>query len=221
MNTILISGMALAAVLCGPAAALAAPSPEDAAFIFNTFSFLANGALVFAMAIGFCMLEAGMVRTKSTSAICVKNVGLFSLAGVTYAIIGYNLMYNGVDGGVIGSLGLFDTPDPATETAEGGYAGASDWFFQVVFVATTASIVSGSVAERVRVIPFLIVIAVLVALIYPTQGSLVVGRRLAQRTRVLGLRWLHDRALRRPAGARSQASSCWVPVAASSRPTDG
>ncbi len=171
MKTILIPGAALAAVLFGPATALAAPSPEDTAFIFNTFSFLANGALVFAMAIGFCMLEAGMVRTKSTSAICVKNVGLVSLAGVTYAIIGYNLMYSGVDGGLIGSLGLFDTPDPATETAEGGYAGASDWFFQVVFVATTASIVSGSVAERVRVIPFLIVIAVLVALIYPIQGS--------------------------------------------------
>ncbi len=171
MKTILISGAASAAALLGPTAALAGPSPDDAAFIFNTFSFLANGALVFAMAIGFCMLEAGMVRTKSTSAICVKNVGLFSLAGVTYAIIGYNLMYNGVDGGIFGSPGLFDTPDPAAESAEGGYAGASDWFFQVVFVATTASIVSGAVAERVRVIPFLIVITVLVALIYPIQGA--------------------------------------------------
>jgi Amt family ammonium transporter len=112
-----------------------------------------------------------MVRTKSTSAICVKNIGLFSIAGVTYAIVGYNLMYSGVDGGFIGSLGLFDAPDPAAEAAEGGYAAASDWFFQVVFVATTASIVSGAVAERVRVIPFLLVIAVLVAVIYPVQGA--------------------------------------------------
>ncbi len=170
MKTFLVSGAAVAAVLFGPAVASAA-SPEDAAFIFNTLSFLANGALVFAMAIGFCMLEAGMVRTKSTSAICVKNIGLFSIAGVTYAIVGYNLMYSGVDGGFVGSLGLFDTPDPAAEAADGGYAAASDWFFQVVFVATTASIVSGAVAERVRVIPFLLVIAVLVAVIYPIQGA--------------------------------------------------
>ena len=171
MKTFLVSGAAVAAVLFGPAAASAAASPEDAAFIFNTLSFLANGALVFAMAIGFCMLEAGMVRTKSTSAICVKNIGLFSIAGVTYAVVGYNLMYSGVDGGFVGSLGLFDTPDPAAEAADGGYAAASDWFFQVVFVATTASIVSGAVAERVRVLPFLLVIAVLVAVIYPIQGA--------------------------------------------------
>ena len=171
MKTFLVSGAAVAAVLFGPAAASAAASPEDAAFIFNTLSFLANGALVFAMAIGFCMLEAGMVRTKSTSAICVKNIGLFSIAGVTYAVVGYNLMYSGVDGGFVGSLGLFDTPDPAAEAADGGYAAASDWFFQVVFVATTASIVSGAVAERVRVVPFLLVIAVLVAVIYPIQGA--------------------------------------------------
>ncbi len=170
MRTSLVSGAAAAVVLFVPAAALAA-QPEETAFIFNTLSFLANGALVFAMALGFCMLEAGMVRTKSTSAICVKNVGLFSIAGVTYAIIGYNLMYSGVDGGWIGSLGLFDTPDPAAETADGGHAAASDWFFQVVFVATAASIVSGAVAERVRVLPFLLVIAVLVALIYPIQGA--------------------------------------------------
>ncbi len=160
-----------AVVLFGPAMASAATSPEDTAFIFNTLSFLANGALVFAMALGFCMLEAGMVRTKSTSAICVKNIGLFSIAGVTYAIIGYGLMYDGVEGGFIGSLGPFDAPDPAAEAAGGGYAAASDWFFQVVFVATAASIVSGAVAERVRVIPFLLVIAVLVAVIYPIQGA--------------------------------------------------
>ena len=196
MKLFLVSGVAVAAVLLGPAAALAAPSPEDAAFIFNTLSFLANGALVFAMAIGFCMLEAGMVRSKSTSAICVKNIGLFSIAGVTYAIVGYNLMYNGVDGGFIGSLGLFDTPDPASEASDGGYAAASDWFFQVVFVATTASIVSGSVAERVRVLPFVLVIAVLVAVIYPIQGAWSWGRRLAERIGLLRFRRLYDRALR-------------------------
>ncbi len=171
MKSFLVSGAVLVASLLTATAANAAPSPEEAAFVFNTLSFLANGALVFAMALGFCMLEAGMVRTKSTSAICVKNVALFSVAGISYAIIGYNLMYNGVDGGLIGSLGLFDTPDPEMETADGGYAAASDWFFQVVFVATAASIVSGAVAERVRVLPFLIVITVLVAVIYPIQGA--------------------------------------------------
>ena len=144
---------------------------QDIEFIFNTFSFLVNGILVMLMAAGFCMLEAGMVRTKSVATICTKNIALYSIAGVLYFLLGYNLMYSGVDGGFIGSFSLFDVADPSTETSEGGYAGASDWFFQMVFVATAASIVSGAVAERVKLWHFMVVVVVLTAIIYPIQGS--------------------------------------------------
>ena len=144
---------------------------QDIAFIFNTFSFLVNGILVMLMAAGFCMLEAGMVRSKSVATICTKNIVLYSVAGILYFLIGYNLMYSGVDGGFIGSFSLFEVADPATESAEGGYAGASDWFFQMVFVATAASIVSGAVAERVKLMSFLAIVVVLTAIIYPIQGS--------------------------------------------------
>ena len=144
---------------------------QDIEFIFNTFSFLVNGILVMLMAAGFCMLEAGMVRTKSVATICTKNIAIYSIAGVLYFLLGYNLMYSGVDGGFIGSFSLFDVADPSTETSEGGYAGASDWFFQMVFVATAASIVSGAVAERVKLWPFMVVVVVLTAIIYPIQGS--------------------------------------------------
>ncbi len=172
MNPCLVLGAVAAAFLVGPTTALAAATPAETAFIFNTVSFLLNGALVCAMAVGFCMLEVGMVRTKSAGAICMKKIGLYALAAVTYALFGYNLMYDGVDGGYIGSLSLFEVADPATETAEGSaYSGASDWFFQMVFVGTVASIVSGAVAERVRVTAFLWVALVIVAVIYPVQGS--------------------------------------------------
>ena len=144
---------------------------QDIAFIFNTFSFLINGILVMLMAAGFCMLEAGMVRSKSVATICTKNITLYSLAGLLYFFVGYNLMYDGVDGGFIGTPSLFDVADPATEGSGGGYAGASDWFFQMVFVATAASIVSGAVAERVKLWSFMIIVLVLTAIIYPIQGS--------------------------------------------------
>jgi Amt family ammonium transporter len=144
---------------------------QDIVFIFNTFSFLVNGILVMLMAAGFCMLEAGMVRTKSVATICTKNIVLYSMAGMLYFLVGYNLMYSGVDGGFIGTFSPFDVADPATETSEGGYAGASDWFFQMVFVATAASIVSGAVAERVKLWPFIAVVVGLTAIIYPIQGS--------------------------------------------------
>ena len=144
---------------------------QDIAFIFNTFSFLINGILVMLMAAGFCMLEAGMVRSKSVATICTKNITLYSLAGLLYFFVGYNLMYDGVDGGFIGSISMFDVADPSTEGSGGGYAGASDWFFQMVFVATAASIVSGAVAERVKLWSFMIIVLVLTAIIYPIQGS--------------------------------------------------
>ena len=144
---------------------------EEVAFIFNTFSFLVNGFLVMLMAAGFCMLESGMVKTKTVATICLKNITLYSMAGIMFFLVGYNLMYAGVDGGWMGGFSLFDVPSPDAESVEGGYAAASDWFFQMVFVATAASIVSGAVAERVKVFAFFIVVLALVAIIYPIQGA--------------------------------------------------
>ena len=145
-----------------------AVSPE-VAYILNTFLFLVCGFLVMFMAAGFCMLEAGQVRSKNTAVICLKNIGLFSIAGLMYYLIGYNLMYDGVDGGYLGSFSLFDRSSEVD--LETGYAAASDWYFQMVFVATTASIVSGALAERILIWPFFLFIALLTAFIYPIAGS--------------------------------------------------
>lgn len=161
----------------GVSPAYAAVSSE-AAFVFNTFSFLICGALVMWMAAGFAMLESGLVRGKNTATICLKNVTLYSISCLTFYLVGYDLMYTDVSG-FMGSLSLFwsadDSAARAGEFAEGSYAAASDWYFQVVFVATAASIVSGTVAERVRLWPFLAFVFVLTAVIYPIQGSWVWG----------------------------------------------
>ena len=121
------------------------------------------------MAAGFCMLEAGQVRSKNTAVICLKNIGLFSIAGIMYYLIGYNLMYDGVDGGYLGSFSMFDRSSEVD--IETGYAAASDWYFQMVFVATTASIVSGALAERILIWPFFLFIALLTGFVYPIAGS--------------------------------------------------
>jgi len=143
-------------------------SPE-VAYILNTFLFLVCGFLVMFMAAGFCMLEAGQVRSKNTAVICLKNIGLFSIAGLMYYLVGYNLMYDGVDGGYLGSFSMFDR---STEVdLKTGYAASSDWFFQMVFVATTASIVSGALAERILIWPFFLFVALLAGFIYPIAGS--------------------------------------------------
>ena len=118
-------------------------------FVFNTLLFLIGGFLVMWMAAGFAMLEAGLVRTKNVSMQCLKNIMLYSVAGLMYWVIGYNLMYTGVDGGFMGSFGFgYDWPG-AGASAGGDYSVASDWFFQMVFCATTSSIVSGTLAERI------------------------------------------------------------------------
>ena len=154
----------------------------ETAFVFNTFSFLFHGALVMWMAAGFAMLESGLVRAKNTAAICLKNMMLYSIAGIMYYLIGYALMYVDVSG-FIGSfsflyntsaaeLSLLDGDETAVgAVVDNGYSVMSDWFFQMVFVATAASIVSGTLAERIKVWPFLIFTAVLTAIIYPIQGS--------------------------------------------------
>ncbi|MEM1401253.1 MAG: ammonium transporter, partial [Pseudomonadota bacterium] len=157
----------------------------EVAFIFNTFSFLVSGVLVMWMAAGFAMLESGLVRTKNTAAICLKNIALYSIAGIMYYLVGYSLMYTDVNGGYIGSFALLynpsdvelallggaEEPEALAAVVDQGYSSMSDWFFQMVFVATAASIVSGTLAERIKIWPFLIFVVVLTGILYPITGS--------------------------------------------------
>jgi len=165
----------LAAALTLTAAPAFAEVSSETAYIFNTFSFLFNGALVMFMAAGFAMLESGLVRSKNTATICLKNITLYAVAGIMFYAVGYNLMYMDVTG-YIGSFMPWAADDAAAlvETGanfEAGYSASSDWFFQMVFVATAASIVSGTVAERIKLWPFLIFCVVLTSFIYPIQGA--------------------------------------------------
>ncbi len=143
---------------------------SETAFVFNTLLFLMGGFLVMFMAAGFAMLEAGLVRSKNVSMQCLKNIGLYSIAGIMYWCVGYSLMYTNVNGGWIGSFMPYSWPAAGTAN-EGDYSVGSDWFFQMVFCATTASIVSGTIAERIKLWPFLIFVALLTGLIYPIAGS--------------------------------------------------
>lgn len=137
-------------------------------YVFNTLLFLIGGFLVMWMAAGFAMLEAGLVRTKNVSMQCLKNISLYSVAGIMFWAVGYQLMYGITEGGFIGKFALMAFEEASAET---GYSAASDWFFQMVFCATTASIVSGALAERIKFWPFLIFTAFLTGLIYPIIGS--------------------------------------------------
>jgi Amt family ammonium transporter len=138
------------------------------AYAVDTFYFLVMGVLVMFMAPGFAMLEAGMVRSKNTSEILTKNVALFSIASIMYLAVGYNIMYGG-DGLLLGAENTVDEV-----MASGGdtyYSARSDFFFQVVFVATAMSIISGAVAERMKLWAFLLFAVVMTGFIYPMQGS--------------------------------------------------
>ena len=189
-RTLAIAAVALGAVglfAARPAIANAAVDGETA-FVLNTFAFLVWGALVMWMCAGFTMLEAGSVRTKNAAMICLKNIGLYSIAGLAYFIIGYNLMYGDLLGGFIGEFKLLygasanevalvgaaegeAAAAAAAVVAEQEYATMSDWFFQMVFVATTASIISGAIAERVKLLSFFIFTLVLTAVLYPVVGA--------------------------------------------------
>ncbi len=234
-----------AVAVATPAVAQEVGVNAEIAFVFNSFAFLFAGVLVMLMAAGFCMLEAGLVRSKNTATICLKNIAIYSLAGIAYYVIGYHLMYTGVEklaedgtpealNGLIGSFQFLYNPADAevalkaltgieidgesaetlaagvtavTEAisalslegitaptgditeeaanaylaaatdavvpvvADNGYASQSDWYFQMVFVAAAASIVSGTVAERLKLWPFLIFTTILTGIIYPIQGS--------------------------------------------------
>ncbi len=157
-----------------PALALAEDAPvSEMSYILNTFSFLIMGVLVMWMAAGFGMLESGLVRSKNVATICLKNISLFGIAGILFYLSGYNLMYAGVDGGYMGSFGLWAADDAAALGGDysAGYSAASDWFFQMVFCGAACSIVSGCVAERIKLWSFLLFCAILCGLIYPIQGS--------------------------------------------------
>ena len=135
----------------------------EVGFIFNTLLFLICGFLVMFMAAGFAMLESGMVTSKSVSVICAKNIGLFSIAGIMFWLVGYNLAY-GIDPG--GYIGKF-IPWADGSKIDTGYSDGSDWYFQMVFCATTVSIVSGTMAERIKLWPFFVFAAILSGIIYP------------------------------------------------------
>ncbi len=150
------------------AAAATAPMP-DTTFVFNTLLFLIMGMVVMFMAAGFCMLEAGFVRSKNAATICLKNIALYAIATVMVWLVGYNLIYGDNPTGWIGTLKLWAADDSAA--LDTGYAAGSDWFFQMVFVATAASIVSGTLAERIRLWPFFVFTIALTGFIYPIQAS--------------------------------------------------
>ena len=180
MFKINLKSMSLAAVfglLATPA--LAQEVPEHGVYILNSLLFLMAGFLVMFMACGFCMLEAGLVRAKNTTMQLTKNVSLFSIAAVGYYLVGYNLMYplgtwsvEGVLSGVFG-VAIMEAVGISADAADDiAYATTgSDYFFQLMFCAATASIVSGALAERIKLWPFLLFTLILTAVIYPLQAS--------------------------------------------------
>ncbi len=170
---VLLPGMALAQ----DGAVTAESVNAEMVFIMNSLLFLIGGFLVFFMAAGFCMLETGLVRSKNATMQLVKNVALFSLASVAYFAIGFNLMYPGgwlVEGvlGTTSPTALEPVGVPFDALNDSGYASVgSDFIFQLMFCAATASIVSGAVAERIKLWPFLIFVIILTGVIYPIQAS--------------------------------------------------
>ena len=147
----------------------------ELAYALDTFYFLVMGAFVMWMAAGFSMLEAGMVRSKSTVEILTKNIALYSIASIMYMLVGYNLMYPADGNGIIPAVSFFlggdnETVDVLASGGEIYYSALADFFFQVVFVATAMSIVSGAVAERMKLSSFLLFCIVMTGLIYPIQG---------------------------------------------------
>ncbi len=136
---------------------------QEGQYIFNSLGFYLGGVLVAFMAAGFCMLESGLVTTKSVSTIAAKNIGKFAICSLIFFLVGYNLAYGVPEGGYLGSFTIWTD----TTNSETGYSGYSDWFFQTMFVCATASIVSGAVAERIKIWPFFLFAAIMAGVIYP------------------------------------------------------
>ena len=136
---------------------------QEGQYIFNSLGFYIGGVLVAFMAAGFCMLESGLVTTKSVSTIGAKNIGKFAICSIIFFLFGYNIAYGIPEGGYIGSFSIWsDGSEVGT-----GYSDSSDWFFQTMFVCATVSIVSGAVAERIKIWPFFAFAVVMSGLIYP------------------------------------------------------
>jgi len=138
---------------------------EEGQYIFNSLAFYIGGVLVAFMAAGFCMLESGLVTTKSVSTIAAKNIGKFAIASIIFFLFGYNLAYGIPEGGFIGSFSMWSE---SSEIAT-GYSDSSDWFFQTMFVCATVSIVSGAVAERIKIWPFFVFAVAMAGFIYPVS----------------------------------------------------
>ena len=136
---------------------------KEGQYIFNSLGFYLGGVLVAFMAAGFCMLESGLVTTKSVSTIAAKNVGKFAICSLVFFLFGYNMAYGVPEGGYIGSFKIWDDVSKIGT----GYSDSSDWFFQTMFVCATASIVSGAVAERIKIWPFFLFAALMAGFIYP------------------------------------------------------
>ncbi|MBL1268713.1 ammonium transporter [Vreelandella neptunia] len=148
----------------------------DLSYALDTFYFLICGVLVMWMAAGFSMLEAGLVRSKNTAEILTKNIALFAIACTMYLLVGYYIMYSSSAGGFLPNLGFLIGAENSVDAVTAGgddapyYSMRSDFFFQVVFVATAMSIVSGAVAERMKLWAFLAFAVVMTAFIYPVSG---------------------------------------------------
>ena len=132
-------------------------------YIFNSLAFYVGGILVAFMAAGFCMLESGLVTTKSVSSIGAKNIGKFAICSIVFFLFGYNVAYEIPEGGYIGSFSVWSDGSSVGT----GYSDSSDWFFQTMFVCATVSIVSGAVAERIKIWPFFAFAVVMSGFIYP------------------------------------------------------
>ena len=157
------AAFAAAALMPSLAAAQeAAPASETSVFLFNTLLLLICGVIVMFMTAGFCLLEAGLVRSKNVAAICLKNIAAYAVASMMIWLTGYNLIYGVEAGGFLGRFALWSASD--LDPVGRGFASSADFFFQMVFVATAASIVSGAIAERVKLFSFLIFIAALTGL---------------------------------------------------------
>ncbi len=138
---------------------------EEGQYIFNSLAFYIGGVLVAFMAAGFCMLESGLVTTKSVSSIAAKNIGKFAICSIIFFLVGYNLAYGINEGGYIGSFSMWNEGSKIGT----GYSDSSDWFFQTMFVCATVSIVSGAVAERIKIWPFFLFAVLMSGFIYPVS----------------------------------------------------
>lgn len=151
----------------------AAEITAETKYVLNTLSFLYHGMLVLFMATGFSMLEGGLVRTKSVSTILLKNVVLIAVATIGFYLVGYNLMFENVDGGFFGTLRPWSPDDASALSGDysDGAASASVWLFQTLFAVTAVSIISGTLAERMRLLPFFVFVAFMACVLYPIQGA--------------------------------------------------